>query len=290
MTDRTLRQVTVVGVGLLGGSVGLAVKAADERVRVVGVGRRESSLAKATDAGAADEVTLDTAEGVAGADLVVLATPLGAYEQHLMAMKPALRRGTCVTDVGSTKALVVRLAEDILGKGGPFVGAHPMTGGERRGVEFARADLFVGATCIITPTKATPPGHLRRVERFWRMLGALTVRMSPTAHDRAVARISHLPHILAAVVVAGQKDRELPLAGPGFLDTTRVASGDPAMWREILLTNRRAVLAALDAADEQLMRLRDLLEVGDGPALERYLARAKKRRDQMVADRLRREQ
>jgi len=278
----------VVGVGLLGGSVGLAVKAADERVRVVGVGRRESSLAKALEAGAADEVTLDTAAAVGRADLVVLATPLGAYARHLMAMKPALRRGTCVTDVGSTKAMVVRLAKEILGTRGPFVGAHPMAGGERRGVEFARADLFVGATCIITPTKTTPPGKVRRVERFWRMLGAVTVRMSPTAHDRAVARVSHLPHILAAIIVAGQRDEDLPLAGPGFLDTTRVASGDPAMWRDILLTNRRAVLAALDAADEQLMHLRDLLELGDGPALERYLARAKGRRDEMVSERLRR--
>lgn len=280
--------ITVVGVGLLGGSIGLAAKAADDRVTVVGVGRRQASLDRALAAGAADRATLDIAEGVAKADLVVLATPLGAYEAHLQALGGALPARAVVTDVGSTKAVVVRLAEGILGRGGPFVGSHPMAGGEHRGVEFARADLFVGATCIVTPTPAAPAGRVRRVERFWRSLGAATVRMAPAAHDRAVARVSHLPHVLAAAIVALQNARSGNLAGTGFLDTTRIASGDPAMWREILLTNRTALLAAIDAADEHLMRLRDLIEVGDAAAIERYLAAAKRRRDRLLAERLRR--
>ena len=290
MAEPVLKNITVVGVGLLGGSVGLAAKAADERVRVVGVGRRESSLRRALAAGAVDQATLDTAEGVAGADLVVLATPMAAYEDHLLAMKPALPRRAVVTDVGSTKALVVRVGESVLGRGGPFVGSHPMAGGESRGAEFARADLFVNATCIVTPTPHTRPACAKRVERFWRMLGAVTIRLSPAAHDKAVARASHLPHVLAALIVALQGRRDHDLVGAGFLDTTRIASGDPGMWREILITNRKAVLDAIDAADEQLMRLRDLLEVGDGAALERYLAQAKKRRDEWVAKRLRRPQ
>jgi len=285
-----VQQVTVVGVGLLGGSIGLAAKAADERVRVVGVGRRQSSLQKALDAGAIDHATLDAAEGAAGADVVVLATPMAAYEDHLQPMGAALRRRALVTDVGSTKRVVVQVAESVLGRGGPFVGSHPMAGGEQRGPECARADLFVNATCIVTPTGHTPASLTRRAERFWRMLGGVTVRMSPAEHDRSVARISHLPHLLAALMATGQKRRDLALAGPGWLDTTRIASGDPAMWREIVMTNRKAILSAIDDADEALMRVRDLIDAGDAPGLERLLAAAKRRRDALLGDRLRRRQ
>ncbi len=290
MKKPIFKRVTVVGVGLLGGSIGLAVKAADERTTVVGVGRRSCSLDRALDAGAIDEATLSTASGVAGADMVVLATPLGAYEGHLLAMRDALSRGAVVTDVGSTKSVAVRLAEGILGKGGPFVGSHPMAGSERRGVQFARADLFAGATCIVTPTAHTRPAATRKALRFWEMLGGRTVQMTPTAHDRAVARVSHLPHVLAAMIVAGQKTGELPLAGRGFLDTTRVASGDPEMWRDIILANRKPLLNAIDAADEQLIRFRDLIDLGDAAGIERYLKAAKKRRDELLAKRLRREE
>ncbi len=282
------KKITVVGVGLLGGSVGLAAKAADERVRVVGVGRRQSSLDKALAAGAIDEATLDTAEGVDGADLVVLATPLRVYEDHLLAMKDSLAAGATVTDVGSTKSLVVRVAEGVLGRGGPFVGSHPMAGGERTGVQFARADLFGNVICILTPTARTATRHLRRAEGFWRTLGATTTRMTPAAHDKAVARVSHLPHLLAALMVMGQKAGSIDLAGNGFLDTTRIAAGSPAMWREIILTNRSAMLAAIDSADEQLMNLRDLIELGDGAGIERFFALARKRREALVTKRLRR--
>ena len=280
--------MTVVGVGLLGGSLGLALKAADEGVRIVGVGRRQSSLDRALASGAVDQATLDTAEGVQGADLVVLATPLAAYEHHLAAMADVLSPGALVTDVGSTKQVAVALAESVLGRGGPFVGSHPMAGGERRGVEYARADLFANAVCIVTPTRHAPPGRVRRLERLWKMLGGLTVRMSPAAHDRAIARVSHLPHVLAALIVMGQRSADLALTGPGFLDTTRIASGDPAMWREILMTNRKAVLDAIDAADEHLTHLRDLVELGDGPGLEQFLGAAKRRRDRIVSRRLKR--
>ena len=227
MATKAIEKVTVVGVGLLGGSVGLAVKANYDNVRITGVGRRQVSLDKALSVGAIDEATLDTAEGVAGADMVVLATPLGAYERHLEAMKGALARGAVVTDVGSTKDLAVRVAEDILGRGGPFVGSHPMAGSEQMGPLYARADLFVNAVCIVTPSRNTPQGLARRVERFWKSLGAIVSRLAPAAHDRAVARVSHLPHMLAAMIVMGQKSGSIDLAGAGFLDSTRIASGSP---------------------------------------------------------------
>ena len=290
MSAKRIENITVVGVGLLGGSIGLAAKAVDERIRVVGVGRRMSSLRRALDAGAIDEASLDPAAGSKGADVIILATPLPAYARHLERIADVVRRGTLVTDVGSTKRLVAGIAERILGKGGAFVGSHPMAGGEQQGPEYARADLFVGATCIVTPTRHTPPAVVRRAERFWEMLGGVCVRMSPPAHDRAVARISHLPHLLASLLVHIQKKGDLDLAGTGWMDTTRIASGSPAMWREIITTNRQAVLNALDAADEEIMHLRDLVETGDGDGIERYLTGAKKRRDQLLADRLRRRQ
>ena len=288
MARNHVQKLTVVGVGLLGGSIGLAAKVRYPSVRVAGVGRRSSSLDKALAMGAIDEATLDTAEGVAGADMVILATPMGAYEDHLLKMKPALAKGVLVTDVGSTKALAVRLAESILGSGGPFVGCHPMAGGEQTGVEFARADLFVDAPCIITPTTKTRPALAREVTAFWKTLGAITTQMAPATHDRAVARVSHLPHLLAGLIVMGQKAGSIDLAGNGFLDSTRIASASPAMWREIIIINRKAVLDAIDKADEQLMNLRDLIEIGDGPGIESFFAAAKKRRDALLAKRCQR--
>lgn len=285
---KQIRQITIVGVGLLGGSIGLAAKAADERVRVVGVGRRRESLEKARAAGAIDLGTLDFAEGLAGTDLVVLASPLGAYEANLRELAGRSPRRAILTDVGSVKGPVVRQAARILGRKARFVGSHPMAGGERKGPEFARADLFAGATCIVTPTADTPAGLVRRVEAFWQSLGGVTLRMDPGEHDKAVAAVSHLPHVLASMIVAMQNSASLAVAGPGFLDTTRIASGDPAMWREIILANRQAILQSLGSAEKQLTRLRKMIQQADGGGIEQFLASAKERRDELVAHRRRR--
>ena len=288
MAKRKLKHVTVIGVGLLGGSAALAAKAHDPDIRVAGVGRRRSSLDQALAVGAIDTAHLDAAEAMrqARTDLVILATPVGAFGQHLQAIRPVLADGVMVTDVGSTKAGVVRLAERILGRGAPFVGSHPMAGSEQKGVLASRADLFTGATCILTPTASTPPGAVGRVEEFWRSLGMRTVRMSPSAHDRAVARVSHLPHLLAGLMMLLPGKGDLGISASGFRDATRLAGGDPEMWRDILMTNRRAVLAAIDRLDEQLCDLRDLVELGDAKRIEAFLARAKKRRDETVARQL----
>jgi prephenate dehydrogenase len=153
-------------------------------------------------------------------------------------------------------------------------------------VAFARADLFEGATCILTPTARTPQVVADRVERLWQALGMRTLRMPPAQHDRAVARISHLPHALASLLMMLPAKADLAVAATGFADATRLAGGDPEMWRDILLTNRRAILDAIDRFDESLMQLRDLVEVGDGPGIEKFLAAAKKRRDETVARKL----
>jgi prephenate dehydrogenase len=279
-----LRHVTIIGVGLLGGSAGLAIKRAWKRVHVAGVGRRRSSLDRALKVGAIDSAHLEAAAPAAQSDLVILATPVGAFGRYLKEIAPCLKKGAIVTDVGSTKATVVRTAQAILGRGGPFVGSHPIAGSEQKGPTFARADLFAGATCILTPTAATPTTLLRRVERFWRVLGMQTVRMSPTAHDRAMAAVSHLPHAMAALLVMLPSRKALEVCGRGLADMTRLASGDAEVWRDIFLTNRRAMLSAIDDLDHRLMVLRDLVELGDAEGLLRLLAAAKKRRDAHIHD------
>jgi len=278
-----IKQVTLIGVGLLGGSVGLAIKAYNPQAHITGVGRRQSSLDAAMQAGAIDRAYLNVEEPVSQSDLVILSTPVGAFEQYLKSIKPYLKKEAMVTDVGSTKASVVRIAERILGRGGPFVGSHPMAGSEHKGVAFARADLFSGATCIVTPTPHTPEKNTRHMEAFWMRLGMKTLRLTPSAHDRAVARVSHLPHALASLLMMVPADKDIPVSATGFRDATRLAGGDPEMWRDIFLTNRNAVLAAMDQFDAHLLKLRALIENGDGPAIEKFLARSRQRREETIA-------
>jgi prephenate dehydrogenase len=281
--ERLVKHVTIIGVGLLGGSAGLAIRASNPAVRIAGVGRRRSSLDEALKVGAIDTAHLDAAVPAGRSDLVILATPVGAFERHLRAIRDVLPKRAVVTDVGSTKARVVRTGERILGRGGAFVGSHPMAGSEQKGVAYARADLFEGAACIVTPTAHTPPRLVRRIEAFWRSLGMRTLRMPPSAHDRATARVSHLPHALAGLLMMLATDGDLDVAATGFRDATRLAGGDPEMWRDIFLTNRRAILDAIDRFDASLMHLRDLMELGDAPGIEKFLAAAKKRRDTTIA-------
>ncbi len=286
MSDRKPEHITIIGVGLLGGSAALAARAHDPQVRIAGVGRRRASLDEAMKLGVIDTAHLDPAEVVGEPDLVILAPPVGAFEKHCLAVAPALRRGAVVTDVGSTKARVVKMAERVFGRGGPFVGSHPMAGSEARGVAFARGDLFAGATCIVTPTSHTPPAAVRRVEEFWKALGMGTVRMTPRRHDKAMAAVSHLPHVLASLMMMLPAGGDLDVSATGFRDSTRLASGGPEMWRDILMTNRRAILAAIDAFDEDLCHLRDLLELSDAPGIEKFFAAARKRRNDTIAQRL----
>ncbi len=284
MSIEHIKHITIVGVGLLGGSAGLALKAYDPDIVVAGVGRRQSSLDAAMEIGAIDTAHMDAVECVGDTDLVILATPVGAFEEHLRSIAPIIDpKRTIVTDVGSTKGQVVRLAEKILGKGGPFVGSHPMAGSEQKGPYASRGDLFSGATCIITPTSRTPVAAAQCVEEFWRVLGMNVIRMRPGSHDKAVARVSHLPHVLASLLMLLPSRSELDVSATGFSDTTRLASGDPEMWRDILVTNREPVLSALDAFAEDLADLRDLVDAGKPAAIERFLAKSKKRRDTTIA-------
>ncbi len=273
----TLR-LSILGVGLLGGSLGLAAKRRITGCHVMGHGHRAETLAKAVQSGAIDEARTTPAEAVAGADLVVLATPVGLFDELLHQIAPALKPGAIVTDVGSTKRSVVRSAASILPAGVHFVGSHPMAGSEKRGVEFASADLFENAICILTPTTGTDEAALETVRRFWHSLGMRLVDLSPDDHDRAVAEVSHLPHAAAAAIVSLPQDSSLNLAGKGFADATRIAGGDGGLWRDIFLDNRDNMQGSIRSLISQLQTFSQLLDSGDGDEIKRWLDTAAARR------------
>jgi len=275
-----LRKVVIIGVGLIGGSLGMAVKRLNLAAEVVGVGRSEKNLRTALEVGAVDQITTDSASGVRGADLVVVATPVSAVAPVVTEISPHLAPGTIVTDVGSTKANVVRTLEPVAGdRGFFFVGGHPMTGSERSGVQSADPYLFENAYYILTRTPATDAGAIKRLRDLTESIGARVVELSPEAHDFYIAAVSHLPHCVAAALVntiGRLEDREavLPFAAGGFRDTTRVAAGDPVMWRDILLSNAGVILEMIERYHASLSDLATLIKTGDGVGVENWLKRA----------------
>lgn len=279
------RRVAILGVGLLGGSLGKALRCRGLAEEVTGFVRREETARAAMKAGAVDRAGRELASVVAGADLVVLCTPVARMAPLVAELTDALAPGATVTDVGSVKAAVVSAAEDVVARaGGCFVGSHPMAGSERTGVEAAREDLFSGAVVVVTPTDRSDAAAVVRVHELWRSVGARVISLDPERHDTLVARSSHLPHLVAAslasyILGADPAPEQGALCATGFRDTTRVASGSPEMWRDIALANREAILSALDGFGMSLARLRRAIEDSDAEAVERYLVEAKARRD-----------
>jgi len=283
------RKVTIVGVGLLGGSLGLALRKRRLAKEVVGLVRRAASVSQSRQRGAVDVATRDLRAAVSGADLVVLCTPLGRMRALVLRMLPVLKRGAIVTDVGSVKASVIRVIESPIHKAGAYyVGGHPMAGAERAGVGAARADLFAGAVCVVTPTRATNGLALRKVEQLWRAVGGRLLRLTPELHDALVSRSSHLPHAIAATLANFVLDPRHPQLQPllcanGFRDTTRIASGSPEMWRDIALANRRNLSRALGVFLGDLRRFQRALNAGDAKSITAFFERAKQRRDRWCA-------
>ena len=276
-------RLVVVGVGLLGGSVALAARASGVVREIVGVGRDRQRLEGPLRAGMVDRIATDVAAGVDGADCVVLAATVGANERLLESIWARVPAGALLTDVGSTKRRIVTAAERLAaGRPLAFLGSHPMAGSEKSGWQVARADLFRGATVIVTPTDATEPRAIKGVSALWEALGARVSALDPETHDRTVAAISHLPHVAAWALVDAVGRFEpgaLAFAARGFKDTTRIAASDPSMWRDVLLDNAPAVRASLGAFRAALDELERLLAAGDAAGIEALLARLKSTRE-----------
>ncbi len=285
-----VRRLSILGVGLLGGSIGLAARSILSDCHVVGYGHRKATLDRALEIGAIDEAAGELEAAVLDADLVILCTPVGMFSEILRTIAGKLKAGAIVTDVGSTKRSVVAEAARHLPKGAHFVGSHPMAGSEKRGVEFARTDLLAGALCILTPDGSTDAKALAAVEEFWRTLGMHTTRMTPAEHDAALAGVSHLPHAVAAALVAMQRPEALKLCGKGFLDATRIAGGDGGLWRDIFIDNADQVRAALGELREMLAKFETLLDPEKGEELRAWLDEAAKAREALVRERLREEE
>jgi prephenate dehydrogenase len=270
-------QVTVVGVGLIGGSVGLAARTRRVAGWVVGVDRDDSALARALEVGAIDTSAKTIAEGVRGSQLIVVCTPV---DRIVEVIRAAVEHspGAIFTDVGSTKGGLYDAVHSYLPAGSEYVPAHPLAGSEQNGVESARADLFDNRVTVITPCGANPH-KLRLVEAFWQALGSRVVQMTPEEHDRALAVTSHMPHAVAAAVAGSTPAWLLSLAAGGFRDVTRIAASDPLLWAAIFQANREHVLLALSAFNQRMDEFKRLLTTGDTAGLVRWLAEGKQVRD-----------
>ena len=276
---KTWDTVAIVGVGLIGGSVGLALRQRQLAKNVVGIGRRQPSLRIARRVGAVTHTTIDLNKGVAEADLVVVCTPVGQIVEHVRQAAQHCPERTLITDAGSTKQSIVAALDGGLGHGCRFLGSHPLAGSEKTGATYASADLFEGRPAILTPTKNTRAEDFDLLEQFWQSLGSVVVKMTPEEHDRAMAVMSHLPHVAAAALVLTVPEEYFRLAGPGLFDTTRVAGGDPGLWQQILKLNRDNVLSALEQYGAKLAALHAALRDDDQDEITRFLTLAKKGRD-----------
>jgi prephenate dehydrogenase len=274
-----IKTLTIVGVGLIGGSIGLAAKRRKVAERVLGAGRRQASLNQAVAIGAIDESFLDLAKAVHQAEVVVFCAPVDRIAEQILAAAPGCTPGTLLTDAGSTKAEIVRSVEGRLPQGIAFVGSHPLAGSEKRGPDHADADLFQDRLTVVTQTPATDPSALVRTAAFWRALGSRVQVMQPEEHDQALALTSHLPHLVAAALAAILPPELQDLTASGFRDTTRVAAGDPSLWTGVFAQNRLAVLDALKRLEDRLTRFRETLTARNWSALGDLLAQAKKVRD-----------
>ena len=285
---RPFRTIVIAGVGLIGGSIGMAVRKKRLADEVIGLGPDEAELKRAVALKAIDAYATDhrkIKKAVGKADLVVLAAPVGRLETTARDLCSALPKNSVVTDVGSVKGSLVRRLEDLFSPDASsrsrFVGGHPIAGRETSGVGSASADLFSGALCILTPTDRTDPEAVSTVERFWEAVGTRTVSMDPDLHDRILAIVSHLPHLVAYALVntvlelQSKTDDLLGYSGGGLRDFTRVAASSPEMWRDICLFNRENLLAVIEAYEKTLDRLKRLMVAGNAEGLRHEFERAK---------------
>jgi prephenate dehydrogenase len=272
-----LEGIAIVGVGLIGGSVGLAARSRKLAKRVIGIGRSAEKLAEAVRLGAIDEVSLELS-AVADCDLIVVCTPVGRIANDIRSCAANAKAGTLIIDAGSTKADLASEFEIGLDEIG-FVGCHPLAGSHKNGVSAARADLFENRLTIVTPLALTLPVYTDRAKEFWRSLGSRVVEMDPVEHDKILAMTSHLPHLLAAAMAISTPKEWLAYSAGGWRDQTRIAAGEPDNWTQIFLANREMLLKSLNIAQQNIAALRAAIESNDSTALRKLLAQGKEHRD-----------
>jgi len=283
-----INRLAIIGVGLIGGSLARILREKGEVGEIVGIGRGAANLERAVELGVIDRYEHDLGAGVAGADMVFIATPVCIIADITAAIAPHLVPGAVVTDGGSVKAEIVSACEPLMPVGRYFVGGHPIAGTENSGVDASFSTLYRGKRCIITPTDKTDVRALEKVSKMWQLAGSEVVLMDPVKHDKVVAAISHLPHMVAYSLVNSVGDYDgcneniLKYSAGGFRDFTRIASSDPVMWRDIALQNRAAVLEMMDFFSAHYAELRRLVADSDGPGLESFFDRSRQHRESIL--------
>jgi len=275
-------RVTILGVGLIGASFALAIKKHELCREVVGYGRREENLIRAKEKGIIDSFELDPSKACKDSDLILFATPVGSFIELSKTILVSLKKGAVVTDVGSVKGRLVSDMEALMPEGVFFVGAHPIAGSDRSGIDSAAGDLFKGAQCIITPTEYTDKNTLENVKALWNVFGSLIKIINPDEHDRIYAAVSHLPHLIAYEIVNTVADMDssyLAFSGKGFKDTTRIASSSPELWRDICLLNKDNLLDSIEIFKNNLDRVSQYLRAYDSKSLETDFKRARTLRE-----------
>ncbi len=282
-----VRKVGIIGVGLLGGSIGLALKTRFQDIHVLGMGRTKAKLEKAVHCKAIDSYNLSYEKGVQNCDIVIIATPVTTIVPVFQRIHLYLKEDAVVTDVGSTKASICKTIEENVEYRHLFVGSHPMAGSENTGVGFAKADLYMDSTVVIIEN-SYHRDRIKRIESFWRALGAQTIKMTPEQHDRLTAYTSHLPHVVAACLSytlsqsLTEEDLKARVFGNGLIDTTRIAEGDPKIWLDILITNRDHLLAGIKDFRSALLELEQHLQDMDHQKVMEYLKKGKYFREEIM--------
>jgi prephenate dehydrogenase len=283
-------KAAVIGVGLIGGSLAIVLREKGLANKIVGIGRGLRNLKEAKRLGIVDEITQDLAEGVTDADLIVIAVPVLKTKSVVEEALPHIKRGAILTDVGSVKKDVIDAIEPMLPKGVNFVPGHPVAGTENSGAGAAMRGLFKGRRCILTPTKRTGRKALSVIRRLWQEAGSEVVTMDAREHDRVLAAVSHLPHVIAYELVNTVSDAEarggafLKYSAGGFKDFTRIASSSPEMWADICSMNRRFIVEMIRRYEKRLKRARGLMDSGDWDSLCRDFAKAKSARDALIKE------
>jgi prephenate dehydrogenase len=279
--DLFFNKVTIIGVGLIGASIALALKGKGLCKSITGCGRKEVNLRKAKKRGIIDDYTLNISRSCKDSDLIILSTPVGVFKDIINLIKGSLKKGAVITDVGSVKGSLVYAIDSLMPEGVYYIGSHPIAGSDSSGIDDARADLFSNASCIITPTAKSNKKALKTVTSIWEKFGSRIELIDPFKHDEIFGAVSHFPHVIAYAVVNTIESIDsdyIKYAGQGFKDTTRIAMSSPELWRDISLFNRANILKMMDIFRDNLDMIARFLEKGDSEGIEKEFLKAQKLR------------